>query len=68
MCKYQDFVGILLDSIIVEGSCGWKLLSGNLCLVTLVLVIIFIVPVNYTVQKKKKYKHAVYNLYLKQVG
>ena len=28
--EYQDFVGISLDWIIVEGCCRWKLLSGNL--------------------------------------
>ena len=27
---YRDFVSISLDSIIVEGSCRWKLSSGNL--------------------------------------
>jgi hypothetical protein len=33
----------------------------------LVLVIIFIAPVNYTVNEKR-YKHTVYNQYIKQVG
>jgi hypothetical protein len=28
MGKYQHFVGISLDSIIVDGYCGWKLSSG----------------------------------------
>ena len=30
MGKYQDFVAISLDWIIVEGYCRWKLSSGNL--------------------------------------
>ena len=30
MGKYQDSVGISLDLTIVEGSCRWKLSSGNL--------------------------------------
>jgi hypothetical protein len=30
MGKYQDFVGVSLDWIIVDGYCRWKLSSGNL--------------------------------------
>jgi hypothetical protein len=29
MGKYQDFAGISLNWIIVEGYCRWKLSSGN---------------------------------------
>ena len=27
---YRDFVGISLDSVIIEGCCRWNLASGNL--------------------------------------